>query len=297
MTESPVSIRACSSFSELDACVDIQEQVWGYEERDIIPRRLFVVAQRIGGQIFGAFRHLDHQEQLIAFAMALPGVRNTTPYLHSHMLAVLPAWRNAGIGRKLKLAQRDDALAKGFKLMEWTFDPLEIKNAFLNIHRLGVIVRSYTPDFYGPLHSELQAGLQSDRLHAEWWLDSPHVERVLAEGASLPAADVVETIAVTHQVASWKASPAERHHAAALQAANRAKLLAAFAIGLVIAGFTRDHEGNGFYQLTNLAKVDVQPNPAAPNPSSGTADEHTIPLAISPAEPAFPSDVYFEPIR
>ncbi len=255
-----ITIRPCTSFSELDDCVAIQEQVWGYDERDIIPRRLFVIARRIGGQIFGAFTSTDQAEsRLIAFAMALPGVRDQVPYLHSHMLAVLPPWRNAGIGRRLKLAQRDDALARGFRLMEWTFDPLEIKNAFLNIHRLGAIVRTYTPDFYGPLHSDLQAGLQSDRLHAEWWLDSAHVRRTLSGENALAPEVVVEIIPVTHEVAAWKASPDARHRAVALQAANRAKLQEAFTRGLVAADFSRDAEGNGFYQLTNLANVDFHP--------------------------------------
>ena len=264
-----ITIRACNSFEELDDCVNIQEQVWGYDERDIIPRRLFVVAQRIGGQIFGAFTKPDvaeSGERLIAFAMALPGFRNNMAYLHSHMLAVLPPWRNAGIGRRLKLAQRDDALARGFRLMEWTFDPLEIKNAFLNIHRLGAIVRSYTPNFYGPLHSELQAGLQSDRLHAEWWLDSPHVERMLTGQPSLQPGEVVESVAVTHQVAAWKASPEDRHHAAALQVVNRAKLQSAFGRGLAIADFSRDTEGNGFYQLVKLANVDFRSSAAPSQP-------------------------------
>ena len=282
MTYSPaaINIRACTSFAELDRCVDIQEQVWGYDERDIIPRRLFVVAQRIGGQIFGAFTQPDpgnNQENLIAFAMALPGFREGMPYLHSHMLAVLPEWRNAGIGRRLKLAQRDDALARGFTLMEWTFDPLEIKNAYLNIHRLGAIVHSYTPDFYGPLHSELQAGLQSDRLHAEWWLNSPHVLRTLAGEAVLSPEEIVETIPVAHQVAGWKASPEERHRAADLQAANRARLQAAFARGLAVSDFSRDSDGNGFYQLTNLANVDFR--------SSSSSSQFATSSSINRAEP------------
>jgi predicted GNAT superfamily acetyltransferase len=242
-----IVIRPCTSFEELDACVDIQEQVWGYDERDIIPRRLFVVARRIGGQVFGAFPESD-PGRMIGFAMALPGYRRQTPYLHSHMLAVLPSWRNAGIGRRLKLAQRDDALARGIRLMEWTFDPLEIKNAFLNIARLGVIVREYTPNFYGPLFSEPQAGLQSDRLHAEWWMDSPRVDEALA-GNTLPSQPVEETILVPHQVAQWKASNEERRQAIDLLAANREHFLRSFADGLAVVGFIRDEQGNGVYQL------------------------------------------------
>src|ERR1019366_5120641 len=107
---------------------------------------------------------------LVGFAMALPGYRDGKPYLHSHMLAVLPEYRNGGLGRRLKLAQRDDALARGFDRMEWAFDPLEIKNAHLNLVRLGAIVRRYIRDFYGPSTSLLQGGLPTDRLVAEWWL-------------------------------------------------------------------------------------------------------------------------------
>ncbi len=116
--------------------------------------------------------------------MALPGYRNGYPYLHSHMLAVLPEYRNAGLGRRLKLAQRDDAIARGFDLMEWTYDPLEIKNAHLNIARLGAISRRYQPDFYGPSSSPLQGGLPTDRLYAEWWLNSPRVVNLLQRRAS-----------------------------------------------------------------------------------------------------------------
>jgi len=252
-----ILIRPCTSFEELDACVSIQEQVWGYEERDIIPRRLFVVARRIGGQVFGAFLAKD-PEMMIGFAMALPGIRQGQPYLHSHMLAVLPEWRNSGIGRRLKLAQREEALSRDIRLMEWTFDPLEIKNAFLNIARLGAIVRSYTPNFYGPLHSELQAGLQSDRLHAEWWLDSPHVKESLS-GRSLSISDdriespIEDTVTVPSEVALWKTSPELRSHAIALQARNREHFLRSFADGLTVVGFSRDAEGNGTYQLGRMS--------------------------------------------
>ena len=106
------------------------------------------------------------------------------------MLAVLPQYRNTGLGRRLKLAQRDDALERGIDLMEWTFDPLEIKNAHLNIARLGAIARRYMRNIYGPSTSPLQGGLPTDRLVVEWWLRSERVRRALgeetAEQATLP---------------------------------------------------------------------------------------------------------------
>ena len=115
-----IDIRSVSTLEDFARCVALQIEVWGYDDGDTIPRRVFVVAQRIGGQVLGAFDGAI----MIGFAMSLPGYRNGRPYLHSHMLAVLPEYRNAGIGRRLKLAQRDEAIARGFDLMEWTFDAL-----------------------------------------------------------------------------------------------------------------------------------------------------------------------------
>lgn len=179
VTTSPAAIKIASlhTLDQFQGCVDLQLAVWGYSDGDLIPRRMFLLADRIGGQVLGAF----DGEKIVGFAMALPGFRAGQPYLHSHMLAVLPEYRDLGLGRRLKLAQRDDAIARGFELMEWTFDPLEIKNAHLNIARLGAICRRYYPDFYGPSSSPLQGGLPTDRLYAEWWLRSRRVRRILGE--------------------------------------------------------------------------------------------------------------------
>jgi predicted GNAT superfamily acetyltransferase len=188
-----ILVRAANSLEELDACVQLQQSVWQFQDVDLIPRRMFVVARAVGGQVFGAW----DGNALVGYALAIPGIRNARPYLHSHMLAVAPAYRNRGIGRKLKLAQRTDAIARGIDLIEWTFDPLQIKNAYLNIEKLGVIVRRYTPDFYGVTSSPLHFSLPTDRLHAEWWLRSPRVESLLA-GGSLPEYPIKETVCVTY---------------------------------------------------------------------------------------------------
>jgi len=170
-----ITIRAAKGFEELEACVQLQVATWGYDAADIVPRRMFSLAARIGGQVLGAF----DEDRLVGFLLALPGVRNGHAYLHSHMLAVVPELRNAGIGRSLKLAQREDALARGIDLIEWTFDPLVVKNAYLNLNRLGAIARRYAHDFYGPTSSPLGGGLPTDRLYAEWWIRSERVERAL----------------------------------------------------------------------------------------------------------------------
>ncbi len=109
---------------------------------------------------------------MVGFTMALVGVRANAPYLHSHMTGVLPGYRDRKIGRALKLFQREEALSRDIRLIEWTFDPLETRNAHFNLNRLGAIVRTYIPNFYGITSSPLHRNLPTDRLLAEWHLDS-----------------------------------------------------------------------------------------------------------------------------
>ena len=241
--QSNILIQPLTTLEQFERCIVLQIEVWGYSDGDVIPRRVFVVAQRIGGQVIGAFDGDD----LVGFAMSLPGYRDGKPYLHSHMLAVLPQYRNAGIGRRLKLAQRDDAIARGIDLMEWTFDPLEIRNAHLNIARLGVIVRRYQPDFYGPSSSPLQGGLPTDRLYAEWWLRSDRVAGMLRGEA--PPIEVIERVTVPHTIYQWKQDAQQRSLARALQSSNREALESAFHRGLVAIGYEVDAQGNGSFLL------------------------------------------------
>ncbi len=248
-----ILIRACEGFDELTACVDLQIQVWGYPGGDVIPRRSFVVTQYIGGQVFGAFDTSlpgsavqGDAGSLIGFAMAMPGIRNSDSYLHSHMLAVSPAYRNRGIGMRLKLKQREEALARNISLMEWTFDPLVVKNAYLNIQRLGVIVRRYTPDFYGGSSSQLQAGLPTDRLHAEWWMNSSRVNRAVS--GNLQATDISATIVVPSEIEELR-SAGNLATALEVQSQIRRQFLNAFSEGLAVLGFAKDVQGNGVFQL------------------------------------------------
>ncbi len=240
-------IEPLTSLEYLQRCVDLQVAVWGYSDGDVIPRRVFLVAQRIGGQVLGAF----DGDAMVGFAMGLPGFRNGAAYLHSHMLAVLPEYRNAGLGRRLKLAQREDAMKRGFDLMEWTFDPLEIKNAHLNLARLGAIARRYHSDFYGPSSSPLQGGLPTDRLYAEWWLRSERVVKLLENGSSegVEGPETVDRVQVPVEVYEWKADPEKRHMALDLQTRTREALQKAFGRGLAAIGYQRDADGNGSFLL------------------------------------------------
>jgi predicted GNAT superfamily acetyltransferase len=255
MSLDPILIRPCEGFEELSACVQLQVEVWGYGDRDVVPRRVFIVSKRIGGQVMGAFDTSlpgagsgGDADSLVGFAMALPGIAQGRPYLHSHMLAVNPDYRNRGIGRGLKVYQRDEALARGIRRMEWTFDPLEIKNSFLNVAKLGAVVRRYAPNFYGVSSSRLHGQVPTDRLYAEWWLDSDWVSSTL--GGKPNTVPVVEQeISVPHQIAQWRHSPADQERVFDIQTRNRERFQQAFAQQLAVVGFRIDAEGNGIYQL------------------------------------------------
>lgn len=254
-----IRIAEVTDLRDFEQCVAVQVEVWGYSDGDVIPKRVFVVARAIGGQVIGAF----DEDRLVGFAMSLPGYRDGEPYLHSHMLAVLPAYQNSGLGRRLKLAQREEALQRGIGRMEWTFDPLEIKNAHLNIARLGAIARRYLPDFYGPSTSPLQGNLPTDRLIAEWWLRSTRVERLLggnvngnppqdAEAGGKP----VERIQVSEAVYDWKGNPDQRSLALSLQTRNRLALQDAFKRGFAVTGYERTAQGDGCFVLTPLSSAE-----------------------------------------
>ncbi len=261
MSAHAIEIRPCESLDEFEMCVQLQIAVWGHSESDLVPRKVFLLARKIGGQVFGAF--LAEAETgvfpssgtvpLVGFAMALPGYRNGHAYLHSHMLAVFPGYRDAGLGRRLKMAQRDDALARGIDLIEWTFDPLQGKNAYLNLEKLGAIARRYTANFYGPSTSPLQGGLPTDRLHAEWWLRSRRVESALKGIAPSAlqgdAGHESATVILPHALDRWKQSPEEGAAALEIQSRNRKCFESGFAQGLSVLRFHSDPEGNGVYTL------------------------------------------------
>lgn len=244
MSAEAIAIRKCHGLDEMRACVALQKEVWNFSDAELVPLRLFVVAEKIGGQVIGAF----NGSEIVGFALAIPGARGGHSYLHSQMLAVRSCYRNSGLGRRMKLAQRDDALARGFELMEWTFDPLEIKNAYLNLEKLGAITRRYTVNQYGVSSSPLQGGLPTDRLVAEWWMKSKRVDGLLRSG-SRPPFKTLKTVSVPAQIYEWKASADHRARAQDVQGRNRVEFLKAFSEGLSILGYERDSEGNGKFLL------------------------------------------------
>jgi len=261
-----IIVRSCEGFEELAACVRLQVETWNVDASEVTPRKTFVLAQKIGGQVLGAFdteivgtSERGGPESLVGFLMALPGVKgadvDSRPYLHSHMLAVREGYRNRGLGAELKRQQRVEALGRGIRRIEWTFDPLEIKNAYLNIHKLGAVVRAYAEDFYGVSSSRLQGGLPTDRLIAEWRLDAPRT-RAAIEGLPGASYRMEDRIVVPSAIYQWKATEAGREQALAVQSENRRRFQAAFSQGLAVLGFIRDVNGNGIFELGRASQLE-----------------------------------------
>ena len=176
-----IEVRHLTEHAEFLEAVRLQKIIWGFDEIELLPVRLFVVAKKVGGQTIGAF----DGSRMVGFCLAIPGVKNGGgTYLHSHMMGVINGYRDKGIGRLMKLEQRREALSRSIDLVEWTFDPLEIKNAYFNMERLGAIVRRYVLNQYGTTTSTLHGGLPTDRCVAEWWLDSPRVKAIIEGGVA-----------------------------------------------------------------------------------------------------------------
>ena len=229
----PIEIRQLFDHEEFEDVVALQKTIWSFADAELLPLRFLVVVSKVGGHVFGAY----DGPRMIGFCFAIPGIKpDGRPYLHSHMLGVLPEYRNAQVGRRLKLHQRDDALARGIALIEWTFDPLELKNAYLNIERLGAIVRVYKENQYGTTSSPLHGGLPTDRCIAEWWIDSPRVHSIFSGPRSRPAA-TAGRISYPADIDAIRQQDTAR--ARAIQQANARLFLDAFERGLAVTGFER----------------------------------------------------------
>src|SRR5258708_32666758 len=166
-----IIVRKCESLDDFHHCVDLQRAIWGEADLEVEPATMFVVAAHTGGQTLGAF----DGDRLVGFTLAVAGLRGRVAYLHSHMTGVDSEYRDGGVGRMLKLFQREEALGRGIRLIQWTFDPLELRNAHFNLNRLGAICLEYQAHLYGATTSPLHRGLATDRLLVEWHLDSARV--------------------------------------------------------------------------------------------------------------------------
>lgn len=236
-------IRECVTIEELDACVRLQREAFGLPDLEISPRRHLIVARAAGGWVLGAFI----ENELVGFVLNQVGVRNETEIIgYSHMMAVSNAYQNHGIGAHLKWAQRERAMNEGRAFIKWTWDPLQARNAHFNITRLGVVVRAYAANFYGtdyntlPDAKESFQGIDSDRLFAEWELDSPHVEATAAGRADETRGAPVAKIVIPP---NWSALIRDDPKGARREQLRvRVEFQQAFAAGLICAGFQRDEK-------------------------------------------------------
>jgi predicted GNAT superfamily acetyltransferase len=168
-------IRTLTTLDDCRKVVALEKQVWGYTDaEDVVPAPVLIVTIKRGGVLLGAF---DDEGEMTGFVYSIPGWKQQQATQWSHMLGVVADARSAGLGRRLKLAQREATLAMGITLIEWTYDPLQALNAHLNFAKLGIVVEEYEENIYGESSSPLHRGSPTDRFLAEWRLTEPHVLR------------------------------------------------------------------------------------------------------------------------
>jgi predicted GNAT superfamily acetyltransferase len=184
MSGDEVSIRLARDRADFDACIRLQKAVWGLEDLEVTPAIQLIATTHAGG-ILELAEAPDGRA--VGFAYAYPAIRGGVPHLHSDMLAVLPEYQKRGVGVRLKWAQRDAALSRGINLITWTYDPLQARNAHLNLRRLGAIATEFVEDFYGITSSSLHHGLPTDRLLVRWDLNGERVKE-RAQGGDPPRA-------------------------------------------------------------------------------------------------------------
>jgi predicted GNAT superfamily acetyltransferase len=237
-----IVVRKCESLDEFHGCVELQREIWGEADLEVEPATMFVVAAHTGGEVLGAF----DGDRLVGYTLAVIGLRDAVPYLHSHMTGVHREYRDRGVGRMLKIFQRDEALGRGIRLVEWTFDPLELRNAHFNLNRLGAICRKYQPNLYGVTTSPLHRGLQTDRLVAEWHLDSARVVAAIGNLANEPV-EAPATIELPAELERWQREDSEE--VGKIQAQVREEFTTWFSKGYAAVAL-RTSPGNRAYLLT-----------------------------------------------
>lgn len=239
MISEGIVVRKCHGIEEFHRCVALQKEIWGEEDLEVEPATLFVVAKETGGQVLGAF----DGERLVGYTLAVVGFTNGTVFLHSHMTGVHGDYRDRGVGRALKLFQREEALGRGIRLIVWTFDPLETRNAHFNLNRLGAIARRYLPNLYGLTTSPLHRGLPTDRLWAEWQLDSTRVVAAISELSPEPDSTPA-TIELPAELDAWKQS--DTSQVAKVQARIREEFTSWFARGYAAVGVKKSSTGTAY---------------------------------------------------
>lgn len=164
-----ITFQKLTTPEEMEQLLPLQAAVWSTESA--IPHHMTLTLAKFGGLFIGAYD--DHE--MIGFLYSFPGFTNGESHLCSHMMGFLPSYRKHGLGVKMKWLQQEEALQLGHTKITWTYDPLETVNGYLNLVKLGGVVRSYYPNCYGPLNDEFNRGLPTDRFLVDWYIDSKRV--------------------------------------------------------------------------------------------------------------------------
>ena len=247
MNESEIKIRQCSSVEDLSRCVSLQRETFALPEIEVSPVRHFVVTEHAGGFTLGAFSGAE----LVGFVLSVAAFFGNEQFFYSHMAAVKNGFQSSGIGARLKWAQRDEALMRGVKFIKWTFQPVQARNAHFNLEKLGAIIKSYEPNYYGTDYGNApgekeKIGLDSDRLFAEWHLETERVQ-LLARGETFDEKVApIKTIEIPND---WNALvKSDIEIAVAAQQKIKQEFQTAFAENLVCRRFERS-ETNPKYLL------------------------------------------------
>jgi len=198
-----VDFRHLESLADFDACVALQRETWGASFSDVVPGSLLQVSQKVGGLLGGAFE----DDALIGFVYSLLGAYEGSPMHWSHMLAVRPGARGKGLGRRLKLFQREELIKSGIETVFWTFDPMVAANAHLNLNRLGATILRYAPNMYGAnTDSPLHVGGETDRLITRWDLTGQRTKWAIDEGQTKPPLRMPDDASVVDRTSGGNAS-------------------------------------------------------------------------------------------
>jgi predicted GNAT superfamily acetyltransferase len=243
MSDREVAIRECSSIEDFQQCIDLERGVWKDADLGIMPIRLYMISKACKAPTIGAF---EASGRLVGFVHTMIALIEGQVVYHSHLAAVVEDLRHRDIGFRMKLAQRQHAVKAGVPLIIWTFDPLQSRNAHLNINKLGAVTRRYEVNYYSEgLSTVFDSDVPSDRIFAEWWVSSPHVESVLA-GKRPHIESPAESVLIPEDINKVRAISVEEHLKWRLRV--REGFQRTLTDGLIVRGFERA-EGTSRYLL------------------------------------------------
>ncbi|MBI3654405.1 MAG: hypothetical protein HY231_25535 [Acidobacteria bacterium] len=237
MPDEEITIRECVTSKDFQQCIELERLIWNDDDIDIMPIRLYMISRNCNAPTFGAFNGFGH---LLGFVHTAIALINRQAVYHSHLAGVVEEMRHQDIGYRLKLAQREHAIAAGVVMIFWSFDPLQSRNAHFNINKLGAIIRAYKENYYGEgVSSVFDSHLPSDRVIAEWWIQSPHVDSTLAGQRPLVESPTV-AVEIPDHIEAVREQSLDEHIKWRMK--TRENFLQALDKGRIVRGFVRDME-------------------------------------------------------